>query len=94
MNGSNERQVQKMSTEKRPLFQKINGQKVKVCAHHEVVGDIRVLYDESGKEIRREYMDGRPAPGENGKKRKGVWTPERGQVLYELDEETGEWIEI
>lgn len=93
MKGSNKRQVQVISTEKRPLFKRINGQYVKVCAHHEVVGNIRVLYDEHGKEIRREYLDGRPDPGENRKKRKSVWTPERGHVFYELDEESGEWIE-
>lgn len=94
MNGTAKRQVQTMSTEKRPLFQKIDGKQVKVCAHHEVVGDIRVLYDDQGHEIRREYLDGRPAPGENGKKRKTVWTPDRGQVTTEFDEGTGQWKEI
>ena len=94
MNGSIKRQVEVISTEKRPLFRKINGDWVKVCAHYEEVGNIRVLYDERGNEIRREYVDVRKAPRENGKKRKSVWTPDRGQVSYEFDEERGEWIEI
>lgn len=94
MYDSANRQVETITTEKRPLYQTINGKLVKVCAHHEEAGEMRILYDEQGKEIRREYLDGRPAPVENGKKRKTVWTPAGGQVTYELDEESGEWIEI
>lgn len=84
------REIQSFGAEKRPLVKDINGKRTQICAHHEWIGDVLVMYDENMNVIGRE-KNGRPYEPDIRTTKRTIFKPDVGEVTEVLDETTGKW---